>query len=170
MKNYKRISRTLFVSLLISFLLIFAFFSCKKTSEKASEQVIEKSIGDDADVNIDKDKVTIKTDEGTFTTDVSDKIWPNDIPTDLPEFKHGTIQSISTQQMDEGSGWMLIFEKVPETALKVYQTELENKGFKIMSTTTYGDSGQLSAEKEKLSLFVMTGGGNATVTIRKEKN
>jgi len=168
MKNCFGNSRSLFVSLLLCIPLIFMSISCKKASEKTSEQIIEKSIGNDADVDIDKDKITIKTDEGTFTTDVSDKIWPNDIPTDLPEFKYGTIQSISTQQMDQGSGWILIFEKVPETALKAYQTELKNKGFKIMSTTTYGDSGQLTAEKEELSLFIMTGGGNATVTIRKE--
>ncbi len=169
MKNLIPISIKPILQLLLVMSLIFAFNSCKKASEKVSEKIIEKSIGNDADVAIDKDKITIKTDEGTFTTDVSENSWSDEIPNEVPEFRYGKILSVTTQQMDEGNSWMLVFENVPETALKEYQTELKNKSFKISSMTTYGTGGMLSAEKDKLSVMIMAGEGNATVTIVKEK-
>jgi len=103
-------------------LLVFAatttFNSCKRAAEKSSEKMIEKSMGDDAKVDIDDEKVVIKTDEGTFTTDATGHSWPNEIPGDVPEFKAGKVISVTTQEMDDTKNWVVLFEDVPETALQ----------------------------------------------------
>jgi len=169
MKNLKLFSVRRILSLLLVMLLIFAFNTCKKASEKASEKMIEKSISNDADIDIEKDKVTIKTNEGTFTTDVSVKSWSSEISNEVPEFKQGNILSVTTQKMDEGNSWVIAFENVPDSALKEYQTKLKNNSFKINNMTTYGAGGMLAAEKDKLSVLIMIGDDNATVTIVEKK-
>jgi len=157
-------------TLLILTFTVFIFInSCKKTSEKATEKMIEKSIGNDANVDIDDEKVTIKTDEGTFTTDANANNWPDNISKDIPEFKYGKILSVTTQQMEEGNGWMIIFENIPKTALNDYQSELKNKGFKITNMTTYGAGGMLNAQKDNLIVTIISGDGSATVSISAEK-
>ncbi len=150
-------------------LLVFAattiFNSCKRAAEKNSEKIIEKSIGDDAKVDIDDEKVVIKTDEGTFTTDATVYSWPKEVPGDVPEFKDGKVISVTTQEMNDAKNWVIIFEDVPQTALKKYKEELETEGFKINYTTMVGNGGHLAAEKGKLAVVVMVGDGNATVTL-----
>ena len=162
--NFKNLTLSI-----LSFTLFIFINSCKKTSEKATEKMIEKSIGNDANVDIDDEKVTIKTEEGTFTTDANTNSWPDNISNDIPEFKYGEIISVTTQEMDEGNGWMIIFEEVSKTALSDYQTELKKKGFKITNMTTYGTGGMISAHKDKLIVTIISGDDNATVSVSAEK-
>ncbi|NHF59748.1 hypothetical protein FK220_010370 [Flavobacteriaceae bacterium TP-CH-4] len=158
--NLKHIMMLLF---LVSATAIFE--SCKKAAEKTTEKMIEKSIGDKAKVDIDNEKVTIETEEGTFTTDATVHSWPDEAPEEVPEFAEGKVMSVSTQEMDDTKNWVVIFEEVPQTALQNYKKELEAKGFKINYTTVAGTGGHLAAEKGKLNVMVMVGDGNATVTI-----
>lgn len=141
------------------------FESCKRAAEKTSEKIIEKSIGEDAKVDIDDEKVVIETEEGTFTTDASVNVWPNEIPGEVPEFKKGKVMSVTTQEIDGSKNWVVMFEEVSGTALQEYKEQLENLGFKINYTTTAGTGGHLAAEKDKLAVMLMVGEGNATVTV-----
>jgi hypothetical protein len=141
------------------------FNSCKKAAEKTTEKMIERSMGGDAKVDIDDQKVVIKTDEGTFTTDANVHSWPNDVPDNVPEFKDGKVMGATTQTMEGAKNWMIMFEKVANEALEVYKKQLENAGFTISFTTVAGSGGQLGAEKDDLSVMLMIGDGNATVTV-----
>ena len=155
-----------FVMMLVCLIsLSIVFQSCKRTSEKTSEKIIEKSLGNDAEVDIDDEKVVIKTDEGTFTTDATMNSWPKEAPSEVPEFKYGDVIGVTTQEVDEANNWVVIFENVPANALQEYKETLESEGFKINFTTTAGTGGQLMAEKGKLAVMVMAGEGSATVTI-----
>jgi len=155
-----------FVMMLVCLIsLSIVFQSCKRTSEKTSEKIIEKSLGNDAEVDIDDEKVVIKTDEGTFTTDATMNSWPKEAPGEVPEFKYGDVIGVTTQEVDEANNWVVILENVPANALQEYKEILESEGFKINFTATVGTGGQLMAEKGKLAVMVMAGEGNATVTI-----
>ena len=149
----------------LAMVLIAGIFSCKRAAEKTTEKMIEKSIGEDADVAIEDEKVVLKTDEGTFTTDATVNVWPKEIPGDVPEFKEGKLLSVSTQEMDENKNWVVMFEEVPDKALKEYKNDLEKAGFQIKYTTTVGGGGHIAAEKGALAVMLMMGEGNATVTI-----
>lgn len=157
--------------LLISmvFVTVTTFTSCKKASEKASEKMIEKSIGNDADVDIDDEKVTIKTEEGTFTSDASARTWPTGVPNDIPKFKYGNIINVTSQEAEEMMGWIIMFENVKESDLKSYQADLEAKNFTINSITSYNKGGLLTAEKDNMVVTVMIGDGNASLNLAIEK-
>lgn len=151
--------------LFLSFAMVALFDSCKRAAEKASEKMVEKSIGDDAKVNIDDEKITVKTDEGTFTSDASAHSWPKQIPDDVPEFKAGKVVSVTAQEMEDTNNWMVIFDEVSEGALEKYKETLMDKGFKINYITMAGSGGHLAAEKGNLAVVAMVGEGNATVTV-----
>jgi hypothetical protein len=142
-----------------------AMNGCKKGAEKTSEKMIEKSIGGDAKVDIDDQKVVIQTDEGTFTTDANVHSWPANVPNAVPEFKEGKVMGATTQTMEGTSNWMILFEAVPNKALEDYKKQLEEAGFAISYTTVAGSGGQLAAEKDDLTVMLMMGDGNATVTV-----
>jgi hypothetical protein len=143
--------------------------SCKKATEKAGEKIIEKSLGKDSKIDIDKDKMTIKTEDGIITSDSNVKSWPNDIPNDVPEFSYGNIINVTTQQTDKASSWSIIFEKLTDNALDQYKTDLEKNGFKINFITTAEIGGQLMAKKDDLNVMVVSSEGNASISIGVEK-
>lgn len=165
MKHFYPINLTRVMALFAAISLVTVFTSCKRAAEKTSEKLIEKSIGDDAKVDIDGEKVVIQTDEGTFTTDASIHSWPKEVPEDVPEFDEGKVAGVSTQEMDDTKNWVIIFEDVSEDALEKYKEALKGNGFKINYTTMAGTGGHLAAEKDQLKVMVMAGEGNASVTI-----
>lgn len=158
--HYKRLLLTLLAVCIIG-----TFTSCKKASEKASEELIEKSLGDDAKVDIDEGKVVIETDEGTFTTDTKTRSWPKEIGNAIPKFNYGSVSGVTTQKMKDADNWVIVFEEVPETAIKDYREVLKKNGFTISLITTADKGGHLAAEKDKVNVMVMSGNGQATVSV-----
>ncbi|NNL15934.1 MAG: hypothetical protein HKO81_04750 [Flavobacteriaceae bacterium] len=144
-------------------------FSCKKTAEKATEKIIEKSMGDDANVDIDDQKIVMETEEGTFTSDATVRSWPKEIPNEIPEFKFGKISNLSTQVMDEGKGWTFIFEEVGKNAMDDYKKLLKDKGFKVSSISMPGGQGQVTGEMGKTIVAMMAGENMATLNVSIEK-
>jgi hypothetical protein len=155
----------IFVLTLAVLALMTMFCSCKKSAEKTSEKMMETAIGDNANVNIDDQKVVIETEEGTFTSDASVKTWPKEIPNYIPEFKDGKIANLSTQLTNEGKAWTFIFENVSSTALKDYKKLLTDKGFKVSSISAPGGQGQITGEKDKTIVAMMSGDNMATLNV-----
>ena len=155
--------------LILSLFVMTAFYSCKKSAEKASEKMIEESIGDDATVDIDDEKITIETDQGKFTTDAKAKEWPKEIPNDVPKFTKGKITAVTTQEMGASNNWVIIFGDISENAIEDYKTTLKSEGFTIVFSTTAGTGGHMAAEKDKYNVVVMAADGDATVTVGVKK-
>ena len=155
--------------LLLSLFVMTAFYSCKKSTEKASEKMIEKSIGDDATVDIDDEKITIETDEGKFSTDAKAKEWPKEIPNDVPKFTKGKVTAVTSQEMGASNNWVIIFGDISENAIEDYKTTLKSEGFTIVFSTTAGTGGHMAAEKGNYNVVVMAADGDATVTVGVKK-
>lgn len=158
----------LLLSLVILALITF-LTSCKKSAEKTSETIIEKSIGGAANVDVDDQKIVIETEEGTFTSDASVKSWPGEIPSEVPEFAFGKMANLATQNVDESTNWTFVFEEVPASALNDYKAILKDKGFKVSSVSVPGAGGQVTGEKGNIIVAVMAGEDMATVTVGVEK-
>ena len=158
----------LFLSI-IALVLMTIFNSCKKASEKTGEKMIETVIGNNADVDMDDEKIVIKTDEGTFTSDATANSWPDAIPNDVPEFKDGKIVNVSTQVVKEGKNWTLLFEEVDNKALNEYETKLKKSGFKVNSITMGGTNAHITGEKGDLFVIVMGGDGMASLSVGTNK-
>lgn len=102
----KKISYILIVLVLIS--LLTACGAKEKMKEKIAEKVIEQAVGN-ADIDIDGEEVTIKTEDGNVTWGSTE--WPDtQLSNKIPEFKKGKIVSV----MSSEAYLMVIIEDVEE--------------------------------------------------------
>jgi len=157
------------VFIILILALLTTSYSCKKASEKKAEKMIEKSIGNEATVDIDKEKITIQTEDGKFISDVNAKIWPIEIPEDIPIFADGKVTAVSNQEMDDSNNWVIIFEDIPKNALENYKTKLKGEGYTIVFSTSAGTGGHVAAEKGDYNIMIMEADGNATVSVGVKK-
>jgi len=78
------------------------------------------------------------------------KVWPADLPNDLPKFKLGRLKEVGTMTISgEGKTWTLEFEKVETGASDKYLKELEDKGWTTELTYSVGDDTMIQASKGK---------------------
>jgi len=145
------------------------FYSCKKTSEKLTEKMIEKSLDDESDVNIGKEKISIETQDGSFTMDAKANSWPKEIPDDVPKFVEGKVLSVSKMQFPHGENWTILYENILASEADEYKEKLEANGFTIQATINMGQGTHIIAEKENLMVRVMAGEGNVAITVTMEK-
>ena len=165
MKTINLRSPKLVFIFMLAIVVMFVFNSCKKASEKTGEKLIESVIGHDADVDMDEEKIVIKTDEGTFTSDATANSWPETIPDDVPEFTDGKIVNISTRVLEASKNWNLLFEEVDDKALNAYEAKLKESGFKVSSITMGGTNAHITGEKDDLIVIVMGGDGMASLSV-----
>ena len=130
---------------------------------------METAIGNNADVDMDDEKIVVETDEGTFTSDATVRTWPNEIPNDVPEFEFGKIVNLSTMESDESTNWTFVFEEVANTVLDEYKAVLKSKGYKVSSISMPGGQGQITAEKGNIFVSVMAGDDMASLSVGIEK-
>lgn len=89
-----------------------------KVSEKLTETIIEKAVGDEnTKVDIDGDKITVKNEDGEELT-IGGSEWPQ--VDYLPEFKAGNIISV----VKDGEGYVMIV--LEEVEKKDYENYLED--------------------------------------------
>jgi len=159
---------------LLTILLAFTItYACRnvneKRAEKATEKIMEKASGAEVDVDIDGESMTIKTEDGTVTSNAGDKKWPSEIPHDVPEFAYGSIEQVTISDMSDGKMWTMIVEKVHTDVLNKYQKELKMKGFSCNVVSYNNEGGMLTAENGTLIVGVMASDGSASVTVHIEK-
>ena len=131
----------------------------------AAEKVIEAATGGKAQVNTDNGEVTVKTDQGTYST--SDKI-PSDFPSDVPVYSGAKVQSSVATSQQQGSGHYLALETT-DSLDKVsawYKSQVVDKGWKIESDATIQGTLILGATKDTRQLSVsVSDDGNGKVAI-----
>ncbi|MEN6351699.1 MAG: hypothetical protein ABFD08_20205 [Syntrophomonas sp.] len=143
-----RIKTSWVLVLLVAFLgMSLVMAGCGNVAEKAAEKAIEKNVGGNAEVDLDKDgNVEITTDEGSFKTGNAE--WPGQIPSDVPRFKEGKIVSVLENNTDEqGKGILVGIENASLEAVANYKEELEKNGWTITLTSNTPESVMFGAEK-----------------------
>ncbi|MCX5780240.1 MAG: hypothetical protein NTV45_05375 [Firmicutes bacterium] len=129
---------------------------CGKVAEKTTEKAIEKSVGGDAQVDLNKDQVTVKTSEGTMKMGGATE-WPTKIPAVLPKFTYGKITSVMENTTAEGSMVIVGVDGVNAADIDKYISDLEKAGWKI-AMTSKSDSGIfIGAEKDKYTVNISFG-------------
>ncbi|WHH60927.1 DUF6591 domain-containing protein [Petroclostridium sp. X23] len=121
-----------FIPLLVIISIFISLVGCgvkekleKKVSEKITEGVVNKVIGDEGKVDIDGDKVTIKGKDGEEVT-IGSTEWPKDKAAKLiPEFSKGKI--VSVMNSEEGA-WVVI-QEAEESDFDKYVQAVKDKGF-----------------------------------------
>lgn len=161
----KRCSKLVLFVLAI-FVLAIAASGCgaaaEKASEKAAEKAIESSTGGQAQVDLSKDQVTVKTDEGTTKVGGTNE-WPAKIPADVPKFAAGKITSI-VESTPTGGGYQVMvgIEGAAIADMEKYKGQLESSGWKTISTTKTEDSYLVMFEKDERTVMQSFSGKTET--------
>ncbi len=128
--------------------------AAEKASEKATEKAIEDATGGKAQVDLDKDQVTVKTEEGTTKVGGTNE-WPAKIPSDVPKFAAGKITSVVESTPTEGGYQVMVgIEGASMANIESYKGQMESAGWKITNTTKIEDGYMVSAEKDNRTVLV----------------
>lgn len=164
----------LFVITLIAGFLI---FSCRSGSKKAGEKVMENAIenaienatGEDAKVAIEKEKTVIESGGNRFEVDGNATKWPKEIPDDVPEFKFGKVEAVTSSVVDGANVWTIAFKEVPDGFLDKYEAQLKDKGFETTIIKSGDKGGSIMAETKKFNVFLMGGEGTVSISVNVKK-
>lgn len=145
---------------------------CKAISNKIGEEVGEgiagKALG--GDVEVDGDKVTIETEDGSVTMDSAEGELPDEFPDDFPMYDDTKVESTSSFAGDADITFYvnLTSEDATKDVYEWYKAELADAGWEITSDTYMsGDSeggilGAKIGEESNLTLSVVSGDDVAT--------
>jgi hypothetical protein len=125
------------------------YFLLKDTFVKSdsSQQEEESSDTEDASLKYDLGDTTVEVESG-------DEEWPNDIPSTIPEFKYGDIDSTAKVANDYANSWTVICNNIEEDAFEDYKTDLEDAGFSNISTLETSEGSMLTVSKEPYTMIV----------------
>jgi hypothetical protein len=134
-----------------------------RVGNSLAERAIEASTGGKVNVDSDNGSVTVKTDQGTWST--SDKL-PSDWPTDVPVYPGATVQgSVAAQGQTAGHYVGLVTSDDAAKAIAWYKGELAAKGWKVTAEVNTAQGNMLSAEKDSRNLVVVVSAQDGKTTI-----
>lgn len=155
-------------------LMLIALVAVSCTPEDAAEAAINAAIkaeGGEGSVNLQGDKITVTTDEGTVTYDASGTTLPADFPGDVPLVGGYTV--MGTLSTGEGHVVNLEYSKNIVDLQKEIKAGLLGKGWTLEAEMTYGDGGSLQFKKDdRNAFFMMAQEGDkttASVTVAKDE-
>lgn len=134
----------------------------KSIEDKITEGIIENIAGEDVDVDLDGDTITVEGEEGEQWTFGGGE-WPKSEAAGLiPEFKKGNITAV----IDSSDGCWITIEDVDEQDYLQYIEALKSAGF-AHNTTQYSDESSVlygaSLEDESASILVSYSGDKEMV-------
>jgi len=121
--------------------------------KSAAEQAIEAATGGKANIDASKGEVTVKTDDGTWSS--SDKL-PANFPSDVPLYPGAKVQGSVVAAQQQGSGHYAGLETV-DTIDKVvswYKAEVVAKGWQVTANFEAGGGVMIGGSKDTRDLVV----------------
>lgn len=120
------------IAVLSAVLLLLSLTGCSarqkaadRLAEKMMESALEKATGEDVDIDLDKDKMTAKGEDGSELS-IGGGEWPKSgAGVLLPELKKGKITSV----LNSAEGCWLQIEEVSENDFHRYVETLKEAGF-----------------------------------------
>jgi len=131
--------------------------------KKAAEKAVEKASNGAVDVDIDNNKVTINTNEGTIEVGDSVKL-PSDFPSDVYVID-GTIKGVT--HISENKGYTVSIEttKSVSQAKTEYENELKEEGWNITFSMNIQNGASMTAEKDNRNLTVSISSDGETTQV-----
>ncbi|HZJ58140.1 MAG TPA: DUF6591 domain-containing protein [Clostridia bacterium] len=125
----------------------------EKLANKITEGILDKVAGNNTNVNIEDDKITIEGEDGSKLA-IGSSEWPEGKAADLiPEFKRGKIAST----MDMGASCTIIVDDVERKDFDEYLQVIKDKGYTK-------DSMDMSTE-ELISYFASYEKDKSTISL-----
>lgn len=139
------------LSLILLVVLVISGCGSKYVAEKAVENQLENAFGDNLNVDVDGDYVTIEGEDGLSIQTGEDVKLPEDFPKDVyvPE---GNIMSVMKNIMGEGYSITLQTDEDMEVIYEDYKKELADEDWDETFTSNMGEIMMYSATKDERSL------------------
>ncbi len=152
--------KKLFILALCSLAAFAGLTGCgEKSEEKMAAEMIEKSSGGKAEVDIEKGNMVIKTKEGemVINADASAKL-PDDFPKDVFVIKGADVKM--TMDMPQGKTVSFLTKEDMASVFEKYKKEMASNGWNQQMAMNLGDGASLVCEK---------GDRMANITIAKDE-
>jgi len=133
------------------------------------EKAIENATGENAKVDLSNEKTVIESGGNRTVVDGKATAWPKEIPDDVPEFKFGKVEAVTTSTIDGANTWTIAFKEVPNEFLDKYEAQLKEKGFETTIIKTGDKGGSIMAESKKFNVFLMGGEGTVSISVNVKK-
>jgi hypothetical protein len=166
----KKVWILVIVVLVLAFGCVAARRATTFVTENAIERAIERSAGDDANIDFKLNgNTTITTDKGTVTIGAGSlpDNWPSDV--DVPKNISVTFAgSANPQNGDEkGSYVSYMTDDSLQQVLDYYKDELNDNGWTVEQTATMGTSMALSATKDgrTFGMWAVNAGEKTNVSV-----
>ena len=159
----KKISCILIIIILLS--LLIGCNAKQKFEEKIAEKIIEQAVGD-ADIDLDGDEVTIKTEEGDVTFGSTE--WPDsELSGKIPKFKKGNIVSV----MNSEAYLLVIIEDVKSNDFMDYYEEIKGEFTQESYETKSEDTiSYMGRNEDGISIIASYSTGDSTASISASKS
>lgn len=160
---FRKYTISAFLVIVLAFMIVFT--GCSKASneisEKAAEKAVKKETGKDVDIEYEKDKVKIETEDTEAEIEKTTKI-PEDFPSDYPVYPGAKLESVIKINEQGEQAYQLFFrcDSSISDVLDYYKKAFPEKGYKI----------EFSIETPEQASFAVNKGGKNVggVTITKE--
>lgn len=90
----------------------------------------------------------------TVNLNTENKEWPTEIPSDIPEFKYGDIETVSKVTNDYVNSWTIIYQNVSENDFGKYKKDLDENDFKTVTSLDTPQGIVITLNKETFTLVV----------------
>ena len=128
------------------------------------------SAGTGGKVSLDTDKGSLKVSENGQTLEVGTKnSWPPEMPSEVPRYNSGEIQSASTFDNATSKTWAIIIAKTDEASYKAYDNELSSSGWSKEEMPT-GILNLIQYKKNDLTLTLAFDSSSKGVNLTVLKN
>jgi len=123
-------------------------FIGKKTAENKIENILEKQLNGNVDINTSDNSISIKNDQGNFNAGDATK-WPTDMPSDVPNFTAGKL----TMAGSVPTGWQVVAANVSKDDFVAYHSSLIANGWINVGTFDAG-IGMVQMNKGNYDLII----------------
>jgi hypothetical protein len=145
----------IFVILGIGYLLIKDLSSTKEISNKDSTNSQDEEIDEDTDNSTNEGSFEYDMGDTTINIDTEEKEWPSDIPSNIPEFKYGDIETVSTATGGEYvKTWSVIYSNTSESSFTKYKSDLEKVGFETVSSLRTTQGSVATVNKDPVTMVI----------------
>ncbi|MFA6301402.1 MAG: hypothetical protein WC609_03590 [Candidatus Paceibacterota bacterium] len=164
-KNKKIIIIAIIALLVVGF--VVNGFWGRKAGERMAENILEKQLGGNVNINSKDGSVSIQSDKGSFSAGEATS-WPSNMPSDIPEFTAGKL-TMAASISSENNGWQVAATDVSKDDFNAYHSLLESKGWKNISFSD-ANIDMLQMNNGTYDLFMVfnaeDGGFSLTVSVK----
>lgn len=148
-------------------LLALALCACspgESAMENAAERAMERETGERADVDINGEKITVTTDDGTVEMGGS---IPGDWPTDVPTYAGATVTYSAMNEADGATNAVLILSSTDsaQQIVDFYKSALTQNGWTTKNVIVSTVASGLEAEKDGRHVGIAIVGEDGSMTI-----